>query len=247
MKPLIFVLFSILCSGQGILKPILGTPAPASGEPIFTHIQGGQGAEVTSGTTVTLTAHTGWTTPTAGNAVLCRVSIYSNSLTISDMRDANNNIFTVTPGSPSNATSTAVQVFMAYRFYDGGDTPSATITATASSAISFVSVLMCDEFHRSSGAWSFDTDAVGHESVGEGVVDRPSITPAVTGELLYQGADSEGTATITTITSPFSPAGGFTGIDRHGAGYVLASSGTPSASMTLSTTATWNSMVMAIK
>ena len=227
-------------AGGGVLTSVYTITA---GEPTFTHIQGGIGTAVSSGTTVSVTLGS---PPTAGNAVLCRVSIYDNTLTISSIQDGNSNTYTVTPNSPSNGNPSAVQVFLARRFYAGGDSPSATITATSSAAITFTSAIACDEFHRSAGSWTFDTDAAGNGASGT-TINTPSITPAVTGELLYGGVDSS--ASISSVNSPWTGGGGFPAVGnaRFGWAYILAgSSGATAVNMT-QVSGQWNSMAMAVK
>jgi hypothetical protein len=232
------------------VMPILGSPAhPPSGgsEPIFTEVQAAWGANVSSGTTVSATLAN---TPAAGNAVICASSTYPYSLTISTIKDnattANN--YTVTPHSPSNGQTSIEGISFAYLL----NVPAGagkTITATMSGTITYGSNLVCEEFHRSAGTWTFDTDIAANSASGN-PANTPSITPAVAGELLYGGASAGGGPYVSGVGSPWtvSAAGLFPSLGAAGTEYILSgASGATAINVTLSGTGSWNGLAMALK
>jgi len=219
--------------GGGVLPP-----------PTFTEIQGKWGTQQGSGTTVNVTLTSA---PTAGNAVICAVEIYPNTLTISSIVDnaGSPNSYTVTPNSPSKVQAAAVQIFFAY-LLNVPASAGATITVTASGSITFASYLGCEEFHRSSGTWTFDTDITGNGAPST-AVNAPSITPAAAGELLYAVVTTEGSVAVTSANSPWTAGGAGTNTYSR-AEYILSgASGATATDFTLASITSWNSMGMALK
>jgi len=227
-----------------------GYTAGAATEPTFTEIQGKRGNLVSSGTTtnVTLTS-----APTSGNAVICRVYSESGSLTVSTVKDGAGtpNSYTVSPSSPSSGGISGARISLAYLL----NVPSganATITATYSGTITANAGIACSEFHRSSGTWVFDVDAVNFSSSAVTTVTTPSISPALTGELVYGAAQVTGGQYFLTSgpQSPWTqdPAGPDSTVGHFNGAYILASSGSPAMNMNISGgSSAYNAISMAVK
>lgn len=230
-------------TGGGVLTSVYTISA---GEPTFTEVQGNFGSIASSGTTVAVTLTSN---PATGDAVACAVIGFPTSLTISSITDGNSNAYTVTPNSPSTAQGGSARIIWLAYLLNAPSNANKTITATFSGSITFASVIRCDQFHRSSGTWTFDTDVVG-SGTSAPPVNTPSITPSVSGELLYAGLTIANAADVTGVGGSWTQSAG--GIDSsnkfHLTEYILsAASGATAANFTLSGTANWNSMAMALK
>lgn len=230
-------------TGGGVLTSVYTISAS---EPTFTQIQAKWGTGVTSGSSIAVTLNSA---PTTGNAVICAISSYPTTLTITAISDSNSNAYTVTPHSPSVANTNSWGTSLAY-LLNAPANATGTITATTSGTITYNSTVQCEEFHRSAGTWTFDADAAG--SGGTRSIASPSLTPANTGELLYSYAAINGSDVISTVNSPWTlggaglqPAPNMAGAAP---GYILAgASGSTAINMTASAAAAWNSIAMALK
>lgn len=179
----------------------------------FSRVQGDY-ALATSSPVTSLTV-TLPSTPTPGNLLVAYVSPATQSL--SSVKDAGNNTFTVTPGSPSHLASGPGPCYLAYLVVPA--TPSAAITLNLTT--SDYCELRVSEF-ACSGAWEFDTDAVGNATGNP--VTVPSITPATDGSLLYAGVSASGTPSTASPWTLDDEGSSY----YNGGAYILASSGTQS-------------------
>jgi len=234
-----------------------GGSSGGGGEPIFTNVQGNWGSIVTSGTTFSVTLPSA---PTPGNAVVCAIMEYPEQMTF---RIADNatipNTYTVTPNSPANpAASGAAGASLAYLL----NVPSgagATITATVLTGgpINGTTGIGCEEYQRSSGTWSFDSDVSGCGNQGSctgsgSVPNVPIITPAGAGELLFSTVNVRGDHSIATGTAgAWTQASmGIASNNQIDSQYVLSSSSSATPiNYTASPVSTvqWTAMAMALK
>lgn len=245
IKGIVLALSLLLTGGQYL--PMGSRPISSGGaEPTFTEIQSAKGTAVSTGTTATVTLGAA---PTAGNAVLCSGFYFPQSLTISTVKDGAGtpNSYTITPHTPSQPNAGVLSNGLAYLLNVPAGA-SATITMTMSGTITFGTSIRCTEFHRSAGTWTFDTDVAGTSTTASTTASNPSVTPSVTGELLYAAASAASSAGVTGV-SPWTPdpAGQDSGTGVN-AEYILAgASGATAINFTLSSSATYNSMAMAVK
>lgn len=241
------VLFiTALLFGQGMTVAPNTTifPGGVAGEPTFTDIQGGWGSIVSAGTTVSFTLTSN---PTAGNAIVCGVSVFPNSSTLTSVVDnaGTPNNYTVSAHSPANANGSAVQMILVY-LLNAPSGAGKTITATASATITFNSFIGCNEYHRSFGTWTIDTDVAGGGTTGT-AVNNPSITSAVAGELEVGFANVQNG--ISTANTPWNfCSAGTTSSNVGGCEDILSSTGSSTAmNFTATATGQWNSMLAAFK
>lgn len=161
--------------------------------------------------------------PGAGNLVCVTVGSVT-ALTGLGVKDAANNVYTLTPHSPANNGGT----LLAYHFYfliAANAAASITASWTSPTSVAFVD-LMIDEFSVTGGTQAFDTDVTGTgtSNASTGNISSPSITPAGSGELLYSSVVPN-----STVTAPANGAtlGAWTGgaVDTNGPSseYVLSS------------------------
>ena len=215
------------------------TPSVATG---FTHVTGqSAGGSATSGKTVAVTLANN---PTAGNVVALAILYYSggaSGTTISSIKDANNNSYTVTANSPSVYDSGAGQIFLAYRLPAPANA-SKTITVTFVGTI-VTAAVWADEFAASGGTATFDSDIRG-TGTGTGI-NTPTISVSGASELLYSGVAYQNT--VTAAKSPWvqNTKGPIFGND---AAYLLGVSGSTAISYTGDTaSALWTSMGMSFR
>ena len=207
----------------------------------FTHVQGQVSGVITSGTTASVTLSAA---PTLGDTVCVGIVFQGATLPTCTVADANGNVYTVTPNSPSSAQfSSAGAVFLAY-LLNAPSNASATITATFNQTID-AATIRAEEFSLSSGySATLDTDIVGSGTTGT-AINSPSITPASATELLYSCAVPG--HSITSANSPWTQDAA--GIDANGCDgeYILSSaSGATVVNYTVNTSGPWDAMVMAI-
>ena len=223
-----------------------GTGAAAS-EPTFTHIQGGPwGGSASSGTTISATLTS---PPTAGNAIVCKAAFFPSSSVVSSAVDnaGSPNSYTVAP--TSSGVQTGIPGLSFFYLLNAPSGAGSTITATISATITFFTDMSCEEFNRSSGTWTYDTVAA-NNSASASSCTTPTITPAVSGELLYGAcATGNGGAFISSANSPWTLDGaGIQPSEGFAAGeYILTSSGSPGINFTINTAAKYNGLVMALK
>jgi hypothetical protein len=142
----------------------------------FGHVQGvlKAGGSYSSSITVTLTNN-----PTTGNLVVV-AWLGGSSPTSLTVKDANNNVYTVTPQSLTDTT--VGYLALAYLL-------SAPSNANKAITISFTGTVFCaawaDEFSVSGGTAAFDLGATGHATNSGTTFNGVSITPSASGELLY--------------------------------------------------------------
>jgi hypothetical protein len=208
----------------------------------FAHVQGTVSGVVSSGTTMSVTLSAA---PTLGDMVCVGMVFQGATLpTTCTVVDANGNVYTVTPNSPSSAQfSSAGAVFLAY-LLEAPINASATITATFNQTIA-AGTIRAEEFSLSSGySATLDTDIVGSGTTGT-AINSPSITPASATELLYSCAVPG--HSITSANSPWTQDAA--GIDANGCDgeYILSSaSGATAVNYTVNISGPWGAMVMAI-
>jgi len=235
-------LLPLLGSQRGMQA--IATQNVAAGEPTFTEIQSVKGANVTSGTTATVTL----TTPTATNAVFCAIIYYPQSLTITSVKDnaGTPNTYTVSAHSPAQPNSGAPSTALAY-LLNVPASPGATVTLTMSGTITYNTSIRCTEFHRPSGTWTIDNDFASTSTTAGTTANSPTVTASVAGELLFancvaasaQDCTAAGLWTQDTTTDATSGTAGE---------YILAgASGGTAINFTLSASEVWNAMGIAVK
>lgn len=239
---LTLLLFQI--GGNGGIGGKAGTGGGPTLAPTFTEIQGSWGTSVSSGTTATVTLTS---TPTTGNLVVCSVHLFPISLGITSIKDSAGtpNNYTVSTHSPSATQTSADAVFIAY-LLNAPAGASSTITVTANGTITFGSFIGCEEFHRTSGTWAFDTDAAGNGAATT-AVNAPSITAAASGELEIGWANIQ--TGMSSANSPWTECTAGTSASLVGACEIILS-GTGSATamnFTAFSSTEWNSMMAAFK
>jgi len=202
----------------------------------FSHVQGRTG-NIIAGDVLTATLSTA---PIQGNLVCVAITaIPGSSLTLSTVKDANGNSYTVTPSSPSNAQSaSAGETWLAY-LLSAPTNASATVQATFTTAPPVGSRMYIDEFSVTGGVQVFDKDAVGSGTAGT-TINTPTIVPAFASELLYAAVSLA--QTITAAGSPWTLGFGFSGTGNE---YDLSSSSSTPVNFSQNFSGAWDSMAMA--
>lgn len=190
----------------------------------FAHVQGKSTAVVNGAGPVGSITLVLASAPTQGNLVAIGLAfgdLADNQVpTISSIQDANNNVYTVSPSSPSTYSATARgMVWLAY-LRSAPANASATITVTFASSVGAGGqinyVLFADEFSVGGGA-VFITDGKTNSGTSTGnVISSPSILVSGTGVLFYS-----------VVTSGPSPSGslGIGGSYTHAADLTVSTAG----------------------
>jgi len=209
----------------------------------FVHIQGGS-TSVGSGTSTTLTLTSN---PVTGNLVCVAVLANSENPIPSSMAlsDANGNVYTFTPLSPSEANPGGNNnlVWLAYLL---------SAPANASKTLNFTWVtssslkMYADEFSYS-GTVSFDKEIAGSGTTGT-TVNSPTITPTNTNSLVFAASNSQ--AAAYTAPTAGGTLGAWTGSDGaiiggNMAEYDLDVTGAQAVQFTSASSQGWGSMAMA--
>src|SRR5208337_2120760 len=150
----------------------------------FIHVQGNSGASSTAGAkTVSVTL---LNPVTAGNFIVCGLSgVEPTNTTLVSVQDRAGNVYSLSPHSPTAYLSGAGMGWGVYNLTPpAGNT---TLTATLGSASVFAGqyILHCDEFNPVGGTPGFDLDAANSDAGPSTAMNLPSITPSVSGSLLY--------------------------------------------------------------
>lgn len=200
-----------------------------------------QGKSFQTGSATTTVAVTLGSLPIVGNLICVVVQ----ADTYVSLKDENNNSYTITPNSPSNANAGPSGIeWAAYLIAPAN--AGQVLTWTGSGTLGSAGIF-ADEFTFEVGFNAvLDVDAAGTGTIGT-AVNTPSITPAGAGELLYGGAAVE--SFITAANSPWTGAStGLGGAIGTYAEYILSSaSGATALNFTQSGSGHWDSMAMAFK
>jgi hypothetical protein len=207
----------------------------------FTYIQGTSnfaGTSTSVGATLSVN-------PTPGNLLCVSVGNVSAS-TISNLIifDDHDNVYAVTPSSPSPYTASTLQVSLGY-LLAAPSNASQNIFAkwTTSSTNSFIWI---NEF-SSTGGVVFDTDAASSSLVTGTNINTPVITPRQANELLYACAVAGGSITAPTNGGTL---GVWTGAQAGATGgnmaeFDLSASSPTAVQFTQSGNLLWSAMAMA--
>lgn len=128
--------------------------------------------------------------PGLGSCVVFGFAGSAAGYTLTGVKDSNNNVYTITPNSPSAVQAGAGNVYLAY-LLSAPANATATITASVTGALGNY-VMWAVEHSISGGTASFGTDNKANSAVGT-AINTPSITPANAGCLLYAAAAAGGT------------------------------------------------------
>jgi len=204
----------------------------------FTHVTGTSNSHTGSPLSITLPGGA----PTLGQLVLVGMAstVTTSALTV---KDANNNVYTVTPNSPSTFQTGAGMVWLAYLL-------SAPSNASATINISWTGgglmEAWIDIFNYTQTCF-FDKDVAANTGTGSTTISTPSITPTNSGSLLYATAAAGG-----TITHPIKNAtlGVWTGSGGAIVGgdmseYDLSASSAEAVEFTQTPSSGWSAMAMA--
>jgi len=140
-----------------------------------------QGISFNAGTGTTQT-HSVTSTPTTGNVGI--VAAYSGGIaqcTFTTVKDSNSNSYTISPNSPSGYLTGNGNFLLAYVLSEPSNATS-SITVTVSPSCNFG--WFFEEFHRSTGSATLDTDAASLDTTHASPINTPTLTPAQAKELL---------------------------------------------------------------
>lgn len=137
--------------------------------------------------------------PAQHSIVVVAFALGSTGGTLTGVKDSNNNVYTITSGSPSTFQSGAGQIWLAY-LLDAPSNATATITGTFTGAQGFGAASWAVNFTVSGGTIAFDKDAKNNSSTGT-TINTPSITPTKANSLLYAACAVGGT--VSTANSPW--------------------------------------------
>jgi len=184
--------------------------------------------------------------PTPGNLVLAIFLFIDDADTTATslaIKDGNNNSFTITPNSPSNARpTTAGVIYFAYILSAPGNAEK-TITATWSNAPLLCSLWVM-EFAYAGGTAAFGSDITGTGTTGA-PINTPTITVTGSNTLLIAAGLSD--HQVSSVDSPWVQVAAGTGNQfSEGIGYILAASANQAVAMTQNQTSGWDSMGMAL-
>jgi len=209
----------------------------------FGHVQG-NAVNGAAGTTSTLTLGAA---PTIGNLVVAVFQIIPTTITGFGIKDANNNVYTLTPKSPFTTTNPGVTQYFAY-LSPAPANATAAITASWTTAATYFNFWL-EEFSVPNGQIAiFDNDITANNTVGGTAINTPTVTPSgIQGQLLYTAVAPGG-----VVTAPI--AGGTAGVWTGAAGgivggnmaeYDLSATAAQAVNFTQAPTNAWNSMGMA--
>lgn len=208
---------------------------------MFGHVQGTSHSAGGSASAVSATLGAA---PTLGNLV-CVALVTATAVTALSVKDANNNVYTVTTNSPSTVQSGAGQVWLAY-LLSAPSNASAVINLTWTTATN-PPIVWADEFSISGGTCAFDKDAKNNSAASSTTISTPTITPIGAGELLYSGAAAGGAITAPTAGAVSGSWTGSAGAITNGdmAEYILSSGTGAIAVHYIQSSGTWSAMAMA--
>jgi hypothetical protein len=203
----------------------------------FTHVQG-NGNDTSGNGSVGLGAN-----PTKGNLVCVGVNTDSATITVTSVKDANNNVYQETPNSPSGFASGVGTTSLFWLIAPANASSTINVTFSAGGTSNAISA---DEFSFSGGTATFDKDIA---ATGSGAtVNTPSITPTNSGSLVYAYISSLDVTAPTaggTLGAWTGSGGGFVA-NEDGAEYILNQANSAIAvDATLGGSAPWAAMAMA--
>jgi hypothetical protein len=180
--------------------------------------------------------------PTLGNlvvAILLYIDDADTTVNTLAIKDANNNSFTITPNSPSNARPlTAGLIYMGY-ILSAPSNADKTITATFANA-GIVASLWVMEFSPNGGTASFSSDITGTGTTGT-ALNTPTVSTAGTDTLMIAAALSD--HQVSTVDSPWTQvAAGVANQFSEGIGYILSRASNAALAMTQNQSSGWDSM-----
>lgn len=210
----------------------------------FGHVQGTAVSSVVGATTVTLTLGAA---PTIGNLVVAVFQIQPTSITGFGIKDANNNVYTLTPKSPFTTTTPAISQYFAY-LSPAPANATAAITASWTGTSTYYNFWL-EEFSVSNGTMAvLDADFTANNTTGATAINTPTITPSgIQGELLYAATAPAGVVTAPTAGAT---AGVWTGaaggiVGGNMAEYDLSATAAQAVDFTQNAVQPWNGMGMA--
>lgn len=176
-------------TGMGGKSGVAGGSNLGVGTPVFTHAQNDVHNSSLTGGAVTCTLGS---TPDSTKAhVLIVAAFTSGDASSIAVKDANNNVYTLSPSAPSNLygiSSSVVWQFFLIMPSSGNATAAVTITPNYS--VQFTACYLSD-FTNTVRTAIFDIDAAGAAASAASPAILPSITVQNSGELLYSsGAGS---------------------------------------------------------
>ena len=214
---------------------------------VVAHVQGNSGASGAAGSrTVSVTL----VNPVAaGDFIVCGLSGFEPTNTsLISIKDQAGNSYAVSPQSPTAYLSGAGMGWGAYNLAPPAGNTTVTGTLAAASVHVGQYILHCDEFSSVGGTLTFDKDAVNSNAGPGTAMNLPSISPSVSGSLLYALGNPRWN--ITACGSPWvcggsgiQPSTGF-GLGGTAAEYITSASGTVPIRFTQNQSGTWSAVVM---
>ena len=214
---------------------------------VVAHVQGNSGASGAAGSrTVSVTL----VNPVAaGDFIVCGLSgAEPTNTSLTSIKDQAGNSYAVSPHSPTAYLSGAGMGWGAYNLAPPAGNTTVTGTLAAASAHATQYILHCDEFSAVGGTATFDKDAVNSNAGPGTAMNLPSISPSVSGSLLYALGNPRWN--ITGCGSPWvcggngiQPSTGF-GLGGTAAEYIKSASGTIPIGFTQNQSGTWSAVVM---
>lgn len=207
----------------------------------FTHVQGKEQDSVGSVTSLVIVLPS---TPTPGN-VICIAINWSDTISAVTVKDSNNNSYTLSTSTPF--VGSVGPVGLAYLLSAPGN---ATATITASWTTSRSAVMWAEEFSISGGTASYDTDNTANGTAA--AIATPTISPALTGSLLWATAQVQNAVTHPTadeaVGSWVGAHGGISPAFATMTEYLLSSAaGSNAVNFTQSPSGAFDGIVLAIK
>jgi hypothetical protein len=218
---------------------------PAAGN--FSHVQG---SEARTAGPVTSAFVTLGATPKPGNLVCVAIAAFGGTgIILSSVEDSNGNVYTITPGSPSNVNeSTALDIWLAY-LLSAPANAAAKITATFVSSVTTDVVVWADEFSVPVGTQAaFDNDAVGSGATSSSITGTnfaagvPTITPTNSNSLLYSALGPSGA--VSSVNAPWT-LGIIDGSSGAANAYILSAGSSVALAYVLGGPSSFNSMAAA--
>ena len=214
---------------------------------VAAHVQGNSGA---SGAVGSRTVSVTLVNPAAaGDFIVCGLSGFEPTNTsLISIKDQAGNSYAVSPQSPTAYLSGAGMGWGAYNLAPPAGNTTVTGTLAAASVHAGQYILHCDEFSSAGGTVTFDKDAVNSNAGPGTTMNLPSISPSVSGSLLYALGNPRWN--VTGCGSPWvcggsgiQPSTGY-GLGGTATEYITSASGTTAIRFTQNQSGTWSAVVM---
>jgi hypothetical protein len=239
-----------LCSVV-VLGLILATSVEViQAQTVVAHVQGNSGA---SGAAGSRTVSVKLLNPVAaGDFTVCGLSgAEPTNTSLISIKDQAGNAYALSPQSPTTYLSGAGMGWGAYNLAPPAGNTTVTGTLAAASAHVGQYILHCDEFSSGGGTAAFDKDAVNSNAGPGTAMNLPSISPSVSGSLLYALGNPRWN--VTGCGSPWVCGGsgiqtstGF-GLGGTATEYITNASGTIPIGFTQNQSGTWSAVVMSFQ